>query len=461
MKTNVKATVPPKFTAEGARAYDHLTPTQALRRSVLSCLLWEDGFYEDGQAIAERIHTLAQDVPLETLCALAVEARSVHHLRHVSLWLLIAAIQKGRGNPLVSETIVKTIQRADELSELVALYWKDGKKPLAKQMKKGLAAAFRKFDGYALAKYDRDSTVKLRDVLFLTHAKPKDEDQEKLWKSLVDRTLIAPDTWEVNLSAGKDKRETFERLLREQTLGYQALLKNLRGMSEAGVDEALINAAILARKGAHKVFPFRFIAAAKAAPRFEASLDEAFVANLLQAQKLPGKTVVIVDVSGSMYQAKVSAKSDMDRAQAACAVAAILREYCESPVIYATAGDDRRRIHNTQMVPGRRGMALVDALYGLCHPLGGGGIFLKQVMDYVDNQEKTIERVVVVTDEQDCAAHPEDMPSRAKQLGKRRYMINVGTDKNGIGYGPWTHIDGFSESVIKFIVESESVASQS
>jgi len=35
-------------THEGAPAFAHLSDEQRLRRSILSCLLWEDEFYEDG-----------------------------------------------------------------------------------------------------------------------------------------------------------------------------------------------------------------------------------------------------------------------------------------------------------------------------------------------------------------------------------------------------------------------------
>ncbi len=56
-----------------------------------------------------------------------------------------------------------------------------------------------------------EGAVTQRDVLFLCHAKPKDAEQEAVWKKLVENTLEPPDTWEVALSAGKDKRENFER----------------------------------------------------------------------------------------------------------------------------------------------------------------------------------------------------------------------------------------------------------
>ena len=55
-----------------------------------------------------------------------------------------------------------------------------------------------KFDAYKLAKYDRDSKVNLRDVMFLVSPKPKDEEQAAVWKRLVDGTLESPDTWEVD-----------------------------------------------------------------------------------------------------------------------------------------------------------------------------------------------------------------------------------------------------------------------
>jgi len=116
-------------------------------------------------------------------------------------------------------------------------------------MKRGLARAFAKFDEYALAKYDRESAVRLRDVLFLSHPKAENEAQDALWKRLIADELKTPDTWQVALSGGADKRETFERLIREVQLGYLALLRNLRNMIEAGCDHDLVRAAIIARKG--------------------------------------------------------------------------------------------------------------------------------------------------------------------------------------------------------------------
>ncbi|NBP03639.1 MAG: TROVE domain-containing protein, partial [Proteobacteria bacterium] len=279
MQRNLSA-VSDLMTHEG-KAASRISPSEELRRSVLSCLLWEREFYEDGESIADRIDRLADKVPVQELAALAVEARTVFHLRHVPLLLLRALIRRAVGR-IVSDTICSVIQRPDEMCELLSIYWLGSRKPLSNQMKKGLSRAFQKFTPHQLAKYNRrDKSIKLRDVLFLCHAKPKDEEQAAAWKSLVDGTLASPDTWEVALSSGGDKKETFERLIRENKLGYLALLRNLRTMVDVGCDRDLVKTAILSRRnGADKVLPFRFVAASRAAPSLEKELDIAMLASI-------------------------------------------------------------------------------------------------------------------------------------------------------------------------------------
>ena len=207
-----------------------------LRRSVMACLLWEKQFYEDGIDIAQRITDLVPQVDPSTVSALAGEARKEMNLRHVPLLITREMARHPEYKKYVADTLDYVIQRADELAEFLAIYWKDGKEPLSAQVKKGLAKAFPKFDAYQLAKYDRAGTVRLRDVLFLSHAKPKDKEQEKIWKKLIDGTLEAPDTWEVGLSSGADKKETWTRLLSEKKMGAMAVLRNLRNFERDGVD---------------------------------------------------------------------------------------------------------------------------------------------------------------------------------------------------------------------------------
>src|SRR6201993_2992352 len=301
-------------THEGAPARNVSTELQ-LRRSVLACMLWEDQFYEGGVEIALRIAELVPQVDAARVAALAIEARERMKLRHAPLFLVREMARHATHRALVAETLARVIQRPDELAEFVAIYWKDGRVPLSAQVKKGLAAAFPKFDEYALAKYNRDGPIKLRDVLFLAHAKPRDEAQAEVWRRLIAGELTAPDTWEVALSAGANKREAWERLLREEKLGALALLRNLRNMRDAGGNEDLVLAALGSMRTT-RVLPFRFLAAARHAPQWEEALEQAMLKCVASAEKLRGKTIVLVDVSGSMT-APLSQRSAMQRTGAA------------------------------------------------------------------------------------------------------------------------------------------------
>jgi 60 kDa SS-A/Ro ribonucleoprotein len=456
MKTNTR-TKDVVRTHEGAVA-QRVSPKLELRRTLMTCLLWEDTFYESGNSIANRLAELVKEVESIDVALLAIEARSKMHLRHAPLFIAreLARI-KGAG-PVVADLLPKIIQRADELTEFVAIYWKDKRQPLSAGVKRGLAAAFRMFNAYQLAKYNRDGKVKLRDVLMLCHPKAVDNEQARIWKKLLDKRLESPDTWEVALSAGRDKKETWERLLTEGKLGGLAVLRNLRNMKSVGVDESLIRERL--SKGIERALPFRFISAAKYAPSLEDAINDAMLKAVSGYTKLLGRTLFVVDISGSMRTA-ISSKSESTRVEVAAALGILIREVCESATIYATAGDDGRRIHATEEVPPRRGLPLIDAITKLNKKLGGGGIYLKQCMDYIAARESIVahevqlsdtpfDRVIVLTDEQDC--DQKCNPMTAKRLGTRNYIVNVAAYKYGLGYGGgWVHIDGWSERVLDFI----------
>jgi 60 kDa SS-A/Ro ribonucleoprotein len=429
---NLRHRQPTITTHEGAPAKRVGSEAQ-LRRSVMACLLWESEFYEDGQSIAVRIQEGVAAVPLEVAASIAIEAREQMHLRHVPL--LIVREMARRGGKIVGDTLARVIQRADELSEFLALYWQDGKTPLSAQVKRGLAEAFTKFDAYQLAKYDRARDVRLRDVLFLAHPKPTKPEHEALWKGLVDGTLPAPDTWEVALSGGADKLEAWTRLLTERKLGGLALLRNLRNMQEAKVPEPLIREAIADNRFS-RVLPFRFIAAAKFAPTMEDALEAAMLRGLEEMPKLPGRTTLLVDHSGSMNE-KLSAKSDLTRFDAACGLAILVREICEHAEIVAFS-------NYAALVPPRRGFALSDAIRQAGH---FGGTYTEAAKQAVD--ARGYDRLVILTDEQSHQA--------ISNPNGRGYVVNVASAKNGIGYGAWNHIDGWSEAVVRYIQASEAV----
>jgi len=310
-------------------------------------------------------------------------------------------------------------------------------KKLANSLKKGLRNAFRKFDEYQLAKYNRDSEIKLRDVLFLCHAKPaqgsEKRPQEKLWKKLVDNELKTPDTWEVGISGAskEEKAKEWARLLKEDKLGPLALLRNLRNLREAGISEDDIATGLRTMK-TDRILPFRFIAAASHNPTLEPQIENAMFRCLEGVPKLKGKNLIVVDRSGSM-NAKLSAKSDMTRFEAAAALAILLREISEKFGCLAFSD-------TTAVVPARRGFALRDAI---ANGVKSGGTMTDRALALAN--ATGYDRIIVITDEQ---SH---QTIRGPNSGTKAYFVNVATEENGIGYGKWIHVDGFSESIIDFI----------
>lgn len=461
MRTNVKTSTPKIYTHEGATAV-RIGSIEQLRRSVLANMLWEESFYEDGEAIGKRIvdttiEVLREPGGADKVANLAYEARTKFKLRHVPLLLLTSLIHvhTDEARKVIAGAIAHVVQRPDELGELVNIFWmgydeapakgkgKPGpaarakRKMLPNQMKKGLALALAKFDEYALGKYDSDSAaVKLRDVLFLCHAKPKDEAQAELWKRLAAREMKTPDTWEVSLSAGKDKKDTFTRLLSEKKLGAMALLRNLRNMQEAGVDIEKIREGLTNMK-TERILPFRFITAARYAPQLEPELEAGMFRCLEGFERLAGKTALVVDVSGSMWT-PISGKSELQRIDAACALAMLLREICEDVRVIPFSD-------SAAVIPPRRGFALRDFINGVPFAKQGTDIARGLTVAACEGYD----RCIVLTDEQ--TATPVQPPIR----GRRGYFVNVAAYKNGVGYGPWTHIDGWSEAIVDYILQYE------
>lgn len=431
MQTNQPITLPKVFTHEGAPAR-HITSLQELRRMTLSALLFEDTFYESGSSQSKRVAELVAQCKPDDVMTLAMECRNRMYLRHMPLFLTRELARRKNCGSFVADILESVIQRPDELTEYLAIYWKDGRCPISAGSKRGLARAFRKFNAETLSKYDRDKAVKLRDVLRITHSKPESVDQSLTWKKLIAGELESPDTWEVALSSGADKKETFERLLREKKLGGLAFLRNLRNMISSGVDKDLIKERFAGGFG--KVLPFRFIAALRYAPQFVRGLDLAMQKCLTEIPKLPGTTGVLVDVSGSM-DVEISAKSEMTRVDVAAGLAVLISGIAERPRIFTFS-------YKTVEVPPYPGLALVKTIHdSQTH----GATYLGEAVQILSMEK--LDRLIVITDEQ---SH-----DRVPNPSTRGYMINVAANQHGVGYGPWVHIDGWSERVIDFIQEYE------
>jgi 60 kDa SS-A/Ro ribonucleoprotein len=159
-----------------------------------------------------------------------------------------------------------------------------------------------------------------------------------------------------------------------------------------------------------------------------------------RSARLSGHTVLLVDVSGSMVS-PISARSEMNRTDAAYGLAILLREIAEKVTVFTFSTEAKR-------VPSRRGMALRDALdQSQAH----GGTNLGASLNQVERELRDpYDRLIVITDEQ---SHDSVPAPRGKG-----YVINVASARNGVGYGAWNHIDGWSEAVIDYIVELEGVS---
>jgi len=241
----------------------------------------------------------------------------------------------------------------------------------------------------------------------------------------------------VALSSGADKHAAWQRLLAENKLGALALLRNLRNLRQAGVEDELVLSALCSMSTA-RVLPFRFLAAARYAPQWEEALEQAMLKCVAGREKLPGSTVVLVDVSGSMT-APLSRRSGMQRTDAAYGLAVLLREIGEKVAVYSFSDE-------LVEVPGRRGFALRDAIDTSQRH---NSTQMGKAVAALNGKEK-YDRLIVITDEQ-----AEDMLSAPHDKG---YVINVASYKNGVGYGKWTHIDGWSEAVVEYIRLLEQTA---
>lgn len=460
MRSNNRA-VPAHRTYEGAAAV--VKTKDQLERLVACTMLFENTFYEKGDEQAANIAEACRAETPEKIAEIAIKAREVFKLRHVPLFLIAQLSKRAKDckEPgLIKSTVVRVLKRPDECGELLKIMANDRKTTVKKAMthavQKGIAQAMLGFNEYQLAKWNRDSEVKLKDVIFLTHPNPKggsfsvvegrngkvnrhNSGQANVFSRIIDGTLESPDTWEVALSAGNDKKETWERLIEGKKLGYMALLKNLRNMTEAKVKRTLVEKAILSGAENSKALPFRFLSAERHAPDFSGVLSDALLSSIKdQKGSLPGNTAIMVDVSGSMFGTRISSKSELDRFEAAAAMAILAKEICESSSVYAFA-NDAKRVKNT------RGIPLVEEI----RRTNNGGTRIGNSVKTVLREENP-DRLIIITDEesQDNIENPKC----------ETWILNVASYKPVLQVaGNVRRILGFSERVLDFIKYEQGI----
>lgn len=426
-----------------------------LRRVVLANLLWEKNAYVDGITTAQQIAELIPKCNAEEVANLAIETRLVQKLRHTPLYIAVEMLKHKEHKKYVADVLAKVITRADMLTDFLAIYQvqNGGKlKPIAAQAKKGLSNAFNNFSEYQLAKYDRDAAIKLRDVLFLVHAKPQ-QGKEELFTKIANRTLKIPDTWEVALSTGKDKKQTWTRLIEEGKIGGLAMLRNIRNMMEASVDKKVINKGLETLKS-QMLLPLDFLKTARINPEFSREIEDAMIGSYANLPRIPGKTLFVLDRSGSM-NARVSDKSDFSRLDQAMAMAMLGANQCEDYTLVATAGADHNWTHTTELIKyPEKGFGLFNQIRKA--NVGYGGIFTRQCLEWcLENVGKDFDRIIVFSDSQDM-----DRKNKIpKPYGKNNYIVDVSAHKHGVNYkGVWTaEISGHSEHFLTYIAAYEGL----
>ncbi|REC61191.1 TROVE domain-containing protein [Chryseobacterium pennae] len=410
---------------EGAKAY-MMTPAEELYSAVVTTGL-SNITYEKGNDRLERIQSLIQKNDPEFVAKLAVYARKEMYLRSIPLVLVTELAKEASGTDLVSKTIDGVIQRADEITELLAYYQMANKRTetkklnrLSKQIQKGLVKSFNKFDEYQFAKYNRKTEVTFKDALFLVHPKAKDENQQTIFNKIVYNMLEVPYTWEVELSVlgqkkftnETEKKEAFknkwEELIFSNKLGYMAMLRNLRNILEAEVSpEAMSKVCSYLsdeRAVSHsKQLPFRFLAAYRELKKIDSpylssvwnALEEAIVAS---AQNIKGfgfntSVVIAADVSGSM-QKSVSPKSKVLLYDIGLLMSMILQSKCQN-VVTGIFGDRWLRVP----MPKQGILNNVDTFYKREGEVGYSTNGYLVIEDLIKRKE-TVDKVMLFTDTQ-------------------------------------------------------------
>ena len=336
---------------EGADAYA-LSAELELYSAVVTSIL-SNKFYENADMNTQRIQKLIAGIAKinpEFIGKLAVYAREKMYLRSIPLVLAVELAKAHSGDDLVGRVVSRIIQRPDEITEILAYYSKANKTTgtkkvakLSKQIKRGVQAAFNKFDEYGFGKYDRDGEISLKDALFLTNPKPIDDEHKALFDKIAEGTLATPYTWEVELSKGGDKKETWEALIDSGKLGYMALLRNLRNILEAKVSKKHLS--VVASRIADKEevlrakqFPFRFLSAYReiqdvtgtGVPMILEALEAAILASAENIAGFDDNVSILIasDVSGSMTST-VSERSKIQYYDIGLVLSMLLKNRCK------------------------------------------------------------------------------------------------------------------------------------
>lgn len=426
----------------GGKAFSH-KPEMELTLAVLTTFL-KDGFYESADERIERISRLVAVCSPSFVAKLAVVARTKFNLRSVSHVLIGELSRHHRGDDLVARTIKKISVRPDDLVEIAAYLGK----PLPNQVKKGIASALREFDAYKLAKYRMEGKeVSLVDVFNLVHPKPKDAKQAKLWKDLMEGKLKNKKTWESRLSSGEDKGKVWKEMVLEGTIGYMALLRNLRNIEEQADPEVLTKACEMIAdpelvRGSRQL-PFRFYTAYEQLNNHEVlnAISAALDVACENTPEFSGKTLIAIDTSGSM--------SGQPLTIASIFAAALMKKNDAEVILYDMDIKEMKYIQGTPVLV-MANQIQRDAL--------GGGTETSLVFSHAHKTGVKYDRIVILSDNQSWAeGYYSDGVQEAYNRYKRTnncpvYAIDIaGYGTKDLSNGKVFHLTGWSDKMFEFM----------
>ncbi|MET7457766.1 TROVE domain-containing protein [Streptomyces sp. NPDC005574] len=405
-------------------------------------------FYETGAARDDRFATLVRELAVSDpfwTAGLLGWLRGEGNLRTASI-VGAAEYVKARldasatDGPSNRQVVASVLRRPDEPGELLAYWTATYGRNVPKPVKRGVADAVRRlYSGTSLLKYDTASKgYRFGDILNLVHAVPDPgkPGQGELFRYALDRrhhpdTAVPPAsdpvlvahrelmalpvaqrravvtsaggaerlaaagmTWEALAGwlQGPMDKEAWEAVI--PSMGVMSLARNLRNFDEAGVSDE-VAAQVAARisdpaeVARSRQFPFRYLAAHRHASslRWAYPLERALGHSLANVPALPGRTLVLVDRSGSMFYSRLSDRSELTRADAAAifGTALALRAADADLVEFGTS---------SKRVTFRSGESVLKILerFG---DLGG-----TDTVEAVRRHYRRHDRVLIVTDEQ-------------------------------------------------------------
>ncbi len=455
-KFNTTATVK-TLNISGHEAY-RITDKEKLVTQVLTSFINEKKFYGDNTD--ELIETLTSVINSDPkfVSKLAVFARREFGMRSVSHVLTAYLAHESAGKPYVRDTVCGITMRGDDVTELLSFYINTFGKPIPNSLKKGINDVFVGFDEYTLAKYKGDKkALKMRDVICLCRPTPKDDEQSALWKRCIEGKLEIPVTWETELSANGNNKETWERLIASGKVGYMALLRNLSNIINAepdNIEDVWRTIEDPEKVKRSKQLPFRFLSAyynVTESRGFDA-LEKAASAAVDNMPKLNGTTVIAVDTSGSMG-CQISRRSNITCSAVGMLLGLLANRICDNSIFY-TFDDDLER---------HRYSKNADILNSVvCSRGAGGGTEMKLPFDAMIKDKIKADRVIIISDNECNGSYGPPVQSIVEE-----YRNKIGKDVwvhaiDLMGYGTqqfcgprFNLIAGWSDKVLDFIKLAE------